>query len=242
MPSPWCGKRWVFWSGISRFPHASRRARSFERTAFRSRLRRFGRFFLMQSCIATTPTLAGVSRWRCLTTGWRSEAWGVYPTGSPPNRLADRTCPSRAIRSSPRCSTEPGQWRSGDGVPTASSTSAVVTVRKCRPSRNRVVTVTFGAAIVPQVAPEVTPQAIPEVAPQVYNLLKKLHQPMTRHELQRVFKLKDQKNFRRNYLQPALDAGLIAMSNPESPNAPNQKYVLTEAGRRHLDVSSQTHP
>ena len=103
-------------------------------------------------------------------------------------------------------------------------------------------TVTFGAAIVPQVAPEVTPQAIPEVAPQVYNLLKKLHQPMTRHELQRVFKLKDQKNFRRNYLQPALDAGLIAMSNPESPNAPNQKYVLTEAGRRHLDGSSQTHP
>ena len=36
--------------------------------------------------------------------------------------------------------------------------------------------------------------------------------------------------FRRNHLQPLLDAGILRMTKPDKQNAANQRYVLTEAG------------
>ena len=38
--------------------------------------------------------------------------------------------------------------------------------------------------------------------------------------------------FRKNYLHPALEDGLIEMTMPESPRSPTQKYVLTDKGKR----------
>ncbi len=38
--------------------------------------------------------------------------------------------------------------------------------------------------------------------------------------------------FRKNYLHPALDAGLIEMTQPDTPRARNQKYRLTVRGRQ----------
>jgi ATP-dependent DNA helicase RecG len=40
--------------------------------------------------------------------------------------------------------------------------------------------------------------------------------------------------FRKNYLHPALEAGLIEMTLPDSPRSPTQKYFLTEKGKRML--------
>ena len=37
-------------------------------------------------------------------------------------------------------------------------------------------------------------------------------------------------HFRRKHLKPLLDAGLVRMTNPDNPRAPNQKYMLTDAG------------
>ena len=37
-------------------------------------------------------------------------------------------------------------------------------------------------------------------------------------------------HFRRKHLKPLLEAGLVRMTNPGNPRAPNQKYVLTEVG------------
>ena len=36
--------------------------------------------------------------------------------------------------------------------------------------------------------------------------------------------------FRRKHLKPLLEAGLVRMTNPDNPRAPNQKYVVTDAG------------
>ncbi len=36
--------------------------------------------------------------------------------------------------------------------------------------------------------------------------------------------------FKRTHLQPLLDAGIVRMTNPGRPRAPDQRYVLTEAG------------
>lgn len=37
-------------------------------------------------------------------------------------------------------------------------------------------------------------------------------------------------HFRRKHLKPLLETGLVRMTNPGNPRAPNQRYVLTDAG------------
>lgn len=44
--------------------------------------------------------------------------------------------------------------------------------------------------------------------------------------------LKHLPTFRRNYLKPALAAGLIRMTQPDSPNSPTQRYVLAALGSK----------
>ena len=45
--------------------------------------------------------------------------------------------------------------------------------------------------------------------------------------------------FRSNYLRPALAAGFIEMTDPQNPNSPTQKYLLTEIGRLKLMRSTR---
>ncbi|NOY58118.1 MAG: cell filamentation protein Fic [Calditrichaeota bacterium] len=58
---------------------------------------------------------------------------------------------------------------------------------------------------------------------------------MTRQELQNSLGLKSEENFRKRYLVPALDAGLVKMTIPDRPRSSKQKYRLTEKGQRVLD-------
>jgi hypothetical protein len=55
---------------------------------------------------------------------------------------------------------------------------------------------------------------------------------MTRLQLQRALGLKDDEHFRRAYLQPALEQGLIEMTIPDKPRSSKQRYRLTAAGAR----------
>ena len=48
--------------------------------------------------------------------------------------------------------------------------------------------------------------------------------PMTALELMEKLGLKSRAGFRRNYLQPALEAGLIGMTDPDKPTSRNQRY------------------
>ena len=77
----------------------------------------------------------------------------------------------------------------------------------------------------PQVA-EASPEATPEATPQVRlsRLLAALVGEMTRQQLQHAVGLKDADYFRRAYLQPALDTGLIEMTAPDRPTSPKQRY------------------
>lgn len=65
---------------------------------------------------------------------------------------------------------------------------------------------------------------------EVRNLIKVLEGEMSRQEIQDRLELRDRRNFRENYLDPALDAGLIEMKYPDSPTHSKQKYLLTEKG------------
>jgi len=55
---------------------------------------------------------------------------------------------------------------------------------------------------------------------------------MTRSELMDALLLKDRMHFTSDYLQPALEAGLLEMTIPDKPRSSNQRYRLTDKGRR----------
>lgn len=78
---------------------------------------------------------------------------------------------------------------------------------------------------------QVTPQVTPEEKRQS-DLLRVLHGEMSRQEIQQALGLKDVQHFRKTYLQPALEQGLIEMTRPNSPTSRLQKYHLTEKGRK----------
>lgn len=73
----------------------------------------------------------------------------------------------------------------------------------------------------------------PEVTPEV-RLLSVLTGEMTRQQLKEALGLKDDEHFRKAYLLPALEAGLIEMTIPDKPRSSKQKYRLTDKGRQVL--------
>ncbi len=54
---------------------------------------------------------------------------------------------------------------------------------------------------------------------------------LNRHNIQERLGLLDRENFRLNYLQRALDFGLIEMIISDKPKSSKQKYRLTEKGK-----------
>jgi hypothetical protein len=78
-----------------------------------------------------------------------------------------------------------------------------------------------------------TPEATPEATPEV-RLLAALTVEMTRQQLKEALGLKDDEHFRKAYLLPALNAGLIEMTIPDKPRSSKQKYRLTHKGRQMI--------
>ena len=77
-----------------------------------------------------------------------------------------------------------------------------------------------------------TDQVSDQVSDQVARLLAGLRAgPKTATELMADLGLSHRPTFRNNYIRPALSAGLVEMTRPESPTAKNQRYRLTTRGR-----------
>jgi hypothetical protein len=55
-------------------------------------------------------------------------------------------------------------------------------------------------------------------------MMSALSGEMTREELQKALRIADAKYFRINFIQPALEAGLIEMTIPHKPTSKWQKY------------------
>lgn len=74
--------------------------------------------------------------------------------------------------------------------------------------------------------------ATPQVTPEV-RIARVLQQgEMSREALQAALGLKDTVSFRKTWLQPALQARVIAMTLPDKPTSSKQKYRLTPKGRQ----------
>ena len=87
-------------------------------------------------------------------------------------------------------------------------------------------------------AVRVTTEVTGEVTGEV-RLLQVIAGEMTRQHLQEALGLKHEDHFRKAYLSPALQAGLIEMTIPDKPRSRNQRYRLTPAGREFLRQSEE---
>lgn len=63
------------------------------------------------------------------------------------------------------------------------------------------------------------------------------NEELLRKELQKRLMLKSTDNFRKTYLQPAIDLELIEMTIPDKPTSRHQRYRLTDKGQKILKKS-----
>lgn len=64
----------------------------------------------------------------------------------------------------------------------------------------------------------------------VSRLIGKMSGEMTVLEMMSMLKLGGRRNFLERYLLPSIDAGLVEMTEPDSPRSPKQRYRLTSRG------------
>ncbi|WP_299014526.1 Fic family protein [uncultured Polaribacter sp.] len=69
------------------------------------------------------------------------------------------------------------------------------------------------------------------VSDPVKNLLLVMDKEYSISELMAFLKLSHKPNFRKNYLQPAVESGIIELTIPEKPSSSKQKYRLTSKGK-----------
>jgi predicted transcriptional regulator len=58
--------------------------------------------------------------------------------------------------------------------------------------------------------------------------------PTSFGQLMDFFQYKNRNTFRDNYLNPLKRLGFIVATKPDTPNAPDNKYVITEKGKAFL--------
>ena len=72
--------------------------------------------------------------------------------------------------------------------------------------------------------------------PVIGELLLKMAEPLSAKEMREFCGLKDATYFKGNVIDALLEAGLVEMTQPDSPKSPTQKYRLTEAGKSLLEA------
>ena len=82
-----------------------------------------------------------------------------------------------------------------------------------------------------QVEEQVREQVDDELPSGVVRLLKAFKGEMSVMEMMMALKLGGRRNFLEKYLSPAIESGLVEMTQPDSPRSPTQKYRLTAKGK-----------
>ena len=82
--------------------------------------------------------------------------------------------------------------------------------------------------------PQDTAQDTAQDTLHIIKLLEVLDKPYHRDELQKRLALSHREYFRKNYLVPAIEQGLVALTLPDKPTSKHQKYYLTEKGKEIL--------
>ena len=76
----------------------------------------------------------------------------------------------------------------------------------------------------------------PQDTPQVEALLKVFKELHNRSDLQEKLALKNRENFKKKYLQPALELSFIALSILGKSSSSKQQYYLTEIAKEYIKL------
>ena len=90
----------------------------------------------------------------------------------------------------------------------------------------------------PETETQVTTEVTTEVATEE-KLLAALEGEMSKRALKEALALKNDEHFRKAYLNPALEQGLIEMTIPDKPRSSRQRYRVTEKGKAFLKRHKQ---
>lgn len=82
---------------------------------------------------------------------------------------------------------------------------------------------------------------MPKLAQNLTGQVKKLiisigNANLSRKQVMQQVKLASVSNLVESYLNPAMEQGLVKMLYPDSPRHPKQKYLLTDKGRKILEL------
>lgn len=87
-----------------------------------------------------------------------------------------------------------------------------------------------------------TGEVTTQVTAQVAALLMQMKGEMTRQAMQDAVGLAHREHFRKTYLAPALELGVIEMTHPDKPNSRSQGYRLTASGQQWLEAHADGDP
>jgi ATP-dependent DNA helicase RecG len=82
-----------------------------------------------------------------------------------------------------------------------------------------------------------SPQLLTKKVWYLISIMSLATEPIGTKDLVNWLNYKNEKYFRDNYLKPLRQTGLITMTNPDKPTDPENKYVITEAGKLFLSGS-----
>ena len=70
--------------------------------------------------------------------------------------------------------------------------------------------------------------------PMTVELLRKMVTPLSAKDMRQFCGQKDSSYFKAKFIDPLITEGIVAMTHPNSPKSPTQKYYLTDLGREML--------
>ena len=71
--------------------------------------------------------------------------------------------------------------------------------------------------------------------PMIDELLIKMTEPMSAKDMRDFCDQKDATYFKTHVIDPLITEGIVAMTHPDSPKSPTQKYYLTDFGKSMFD-------
>ena len=71
--------------------------------------------------------------------------------------------------------------------------------------------------------------------PMIDELLIKMTEPMSAKDMRDFCNQKDATYFKTHVIDPLITEGIVAMTHPDSPKSPTQKYYLTDFGKSMFD-------
>ena len=70
-----------------------------------------------------------------------------------------------------------------------------------------------------------------EVSNEMKRLVLVMNDELKRSDIQKKLQLRNGEYFRKNYLIPSIENGIVEMTIPEKPQSSKQRYRLTEKGK-----------